>query len=163
MKKKIFVGILILIILAVVGFLTWRFCPKEKTEISGWQTYTDSEKGYAIQYPEDAKLEDLGYNLLGSVKISFDKDCYIGLDGGPFGFEDPDVEIDVTKDKVRVGDKMYERVFWKFLNRDIEDFAFISLDYPYDSNYPHFLIYHSVEPECLPRIDQILSTFKFID
>ncbi len=160
MKKKIFLIIISLIILIIAGFFVWKFWPGEDINIVNWETYNNVERRYAIQYPKNAEIENLGYNVLGNVKISFGDNCYIGLDGAPAGFEDPDIKIDVTKDIVKIGSKKQERTFWRFLNRDTEDFAFINLDYPYDWDYPYFLIYHSANLECLPTINQILSTFK---
>ncbi len=163
MKKKIFLIIISLIILIIAGFFVWKFWSREDMNIVNWETYNNMERNYAIQCPKNTKIENLGYNILGNVKISFGDDCYIGLDGAPVGFEDPDIKIDVTKDVVRIENKEQERMFWRFPNRDTEDFAFINLDYPYDQDYPYFLIYHSASPECLPTTNQILSTFKFID
>ena len=153
----------IILIIVLAGFLIWRFWAEKEIGISGWQMYSNNDRKYEFKYPGDATLQDLGYDLLGSIKVSFGENCFIGFDGGPFGFEDPEIQAESWQDEILVAGKIRERSFTKFLNKDMPDFASINLDYPQNPNYPYFLIYHSIELECLPTINQILSSLRFID
>jgi len=161
-RRKILFILLFLIIL-IGGLLIRQLWPKRNITNAEWHTYANKERGYEMRYPKSAKIEDLGYDLLGSIKISFDDDCYLGLDGGPFGFGNGSSPKPKNwQDMVLIGETQHERHFTEFQG-DGSGFANISLPYPQNSNYPYFLIYHSTKESCLSTINQILSTFKFID
>lgn len=131
--------------------------------VSGeWKVYQNKKRGFEVKYPALAEIKENSTDVLGRIKITFDN-CYLGLDGLPFGIENPDIKADSWQDEVKVAGKYYERNFIKFLNKEHLSFASILIDYAQDKSYPYFLIYHSADKECLPTINQMLSIFKFID
>lgn len=134
-----------------------------------WQKYKNDKDGYEVKYPEDIIIdENPGDKTLGSVQFSFPRlpnssdNCFVGFNGFPFGL-DPDSNIDSWRDQITISGEEYDRNFWEDNDNGIFSLAFINMDYPQNPDYPYFLIYHSIEPECLSKIDLILSTFKFID
>jgi len=124
-----------------------------------WLIYRDDK--FTIQHPTGVEVLEEG-DLMGRVVFNFGEGCFLGVDGGPFGYASPDVEIDITSDVILIEGEEIERKYWDFIRpEDKEGFAFINFDYLQDPSYPHFMIYHSITEECLPTINEILSTFKF--
>jgi hypothetical protein len=152
-------------------FSTFKFT-EISDETADWQTYTNEEYGFEVRYPEDIIIDENpvgSKKLLGSVQFYFpqeldsSKKCYIAFDSTNPGYDPYDTDLKLWNDEVFISGKTYKREFWKFDN--YRSFAFINIDYSPnpDSLLPSFSIEHSIESECLSKIDLILSTFKFID
>ncbi len=71
-NKKLFWISLVVIILVVIGFLSWYFLkgPGKKTATSNWRTYTDSTFKFTVNFPADANVNT---REAANFKVAFPK------------------------------------------------------------------------------------------
>lgn len=132
---------------------------EEKTPISTWQTYHNDKLGFELKYPASWQFEELDPNLsFGSILDSAgpQKDrLYITANGFNYtGIDNPDV---VYKKEVFVGKKVTAQLVYqenKLISKGIEvplATGFITIFTTPDSS------------GSFSAIDQILSTFRFVE
>ncbi|NQU82677.1 MAG: hypothetical protein HQ539_01890 [Parcubacteria group bacterium] len=188
-KQKGFSTILIVVAVLVViagGVLVWQYLPGSvkqglpaDNEMADWETYSDDIAGYQIKYPssyttkisncfvnkkDGQKLNDeKSINISDQVKLSVHI-CYFNGTASDLFQEDGFVPITIG------GRSAFKKEFeirgggrgWYYIQKDNSSVIFIDANWAYSGIYPNTVADEDFNKR-KQTIDQILSTFKFVE
>ena len=141
-----------------------EFTIKEKSAVdtSNWQTYQNEEFGFEVKYPESWTFRDQHAGTL-LLKPTFDNlsRIYFSIDAIGHVVDSPSVKKEFKKTIFAKREaEEFNLVEKKFILREIR---ILEIDGKWTKNNNIFYYVENNKKDLIPILNQILSTFKFIN